>query len=474
MAPPERLRAGRPRAASPRFARSSEGVDRRTSDDAAGKTGPAFLRAFIAVCAGLLLGACGGEVSTGPNGDGGNGVGRETFVVQVRVVEGDMEAAERLGWSAGAVPGVEVLLERETADGQIADSAMATTDAAGRAEFQDLISGTYRVSALRLLDAGEIAAVESEFPTLRAFGGGDKTGASTSSPAFELEVQGNRADGLVISEYSFTATVSGQPGFGYVFFGYLEVYNNSPETIFLDGNIVTKGFPFGEFDLASRPCEQTRQAATDPDGVWGRWFQRFPGSGAAFPLPPGETAVIAVDAIDHAEQVADVFFDLTGADFEFSGTADVNNPDVPNMVDNGLEEWFLGHGLWFSGAGEVPTLVGPVTIDGLPQARVDPANDRIYVRFPADAVHDVFAAGSEWSGTMATRAFCDEMVSDHFDRLSHLLPRGFSEPPGPRLSQQRRVVGTAPGGWSILLDTNTSAVDFVTVERTLGTLPPPQ
>lgn len=428
-------------------------------------------RALCAVYAGLLLGACGGEVSTGPNGDGVNGVGREAFVVQVQVAGGDMEAAQRLGWSGGAVPGVEVLLSRETSEGQIADSTMATTDVTGRAEFEELIPGTYRISALRVLNAGEIAAVEGEFPTLRAFGGGDKTGASTGSPDFLLEVQANRTEGLVISEYSFTGTVQGQPGFGYVFFGYLEVYNNSPQSIFLDGNRVVKGFDFGKWDFEVRPCEETRQGANDPEGVWGRWFQRFPGSGAEFPLAPGETAVIAVDAIDHAEQVADVFFDLTGADFEFSGTADVDNPDVPNMVDDGLEEWFLGHGLWFSGGGDVPTLVETVTIDGLPQARPDPASDRAYVRFPADDVHDVFSGTSE---SFTETAFCPEMVHDRFDRLEFLVALDFQEPPGPRLSQQRRVVGTAPGGWSILLDTNTSAVDFVRVERTPGALPAPQ
>ncbi len=392
-------------------------------------------------------------------------------MVRVRVAEADLEAAQRLGWSGGAVPGVDVLLERETSEGQIADSAMARTDATGRAEFEDLIPGTYRVSAPRLLDSQEIAAVEGASPTLRAFGGGDKTGASTGSPAFELEVQGNHTGGLVISEYSFTAPVIGQPGDGYLFFGYLEVYNNSPETIFLDGKMIVKGFSFGEFDFTSRPCEQTREGANDPEGVWGYWFQEFPGSGGEFPLAPGETAVVAVDAIDHSEQVADVFFDLTGADFEFSGTADVDNPDVPNMVDSGFEEWFLGHGLWLGGSGEVPTLVEAVAIEGLPRQRIDPAQDRVWVRFPAELVDDVFSLNSESSGS---RAFCSEMVHDRFDRLDLLLPREFQEPPGPTLSQQRRVVGTAPGGWSILLDTNTSAVDFVTVERTPGALPPPQ
>lgn len=430
------------------------------------RSGHACPEVFRILAAALPI-ACGGEVSTGPNGNGGDGVGREAFVVQVRVAQEDMESAERLGWSGGAVPGVDVLLERETSDGQIADSAIARTDATGRAEFEELIPGTYRVSALRLLEAGEVAAVEDEFPTLRAFGGGDKTGASTGSPDFELRVHGNRTGNLLISEYSFTGTVLGQPGFGYQFFGYLEVYNNSPETTYLDGKMVVKGFWFGKFDFEVRPCEQTREGANDPEGVWGRWFQRFPGSGAEYPLLPGEMAIVAVDAIDHSE-VAELYLDLRGADFEFSGTADVDNPDVPNMVDNGLEEWFEGHGLVFTGSGRVPTLVDPVEVDALPQARIDPAGDRVWVRFPRSAVQDVFSMNFE---SFIPAAFCSEIVHEDFDRLDLLLPRDASEPPGARMSQQRRVVGTAPGGWSILLDTNTSAVDFVTVERTPGALP---
>lgn len=456
--------------AGPRLARSRRRVACSTSvavDEGAGRLAN---RGVVAVlCAGLLL-ACGGEVSTGPNGNGGNGVERDVFVVQVRVAEADMEAAQQLGWSGAAVPEVDILLERETSDGQIADSAMATTDAAGRAEFEGLIPGTYRVSALRQLDGNEVAAVESEFPTLRAFGGGNKTTASAGSPEFVLPMRANRTEGLVISEYSFTGTVLGEPGFGYQFFGYLEIYNNSSETIFLDGKMVVKGFWFGKWDFEVRTCEQTRQGANDPDGVWGRWFQQFPGSGAEYSLAPGETAVVAVDAIDHSE-VADLYLDLSGADFEFSGTEDVDNPDVPNMVNNGLEEWFGGHGLVFTGSGRVPTLVNPIAIDGLSRARIDPANDRVWVRFPRHAVRDVFSVNFE---SFSATAFCSELVHDHFDRLDLLLPQDASEPPGPRMSQQRRVMGTAPGGWSILLDTNTSAVDFVTVERSPGALPPAQ
>lgn len=408
-------------------------------------------------------------MSTEP-GDDGNGIEREFSTVTVRVAEEDMDAAQALGWTDGAVPDVEVVLARETLAGRIADSTVATTDESGVAQFEGLISATYRITALRLLDEEEVDLVEDEFPTLRAFGGGGKITVGTEPLETIFELQRNRTDGLVISEHSFTVPVQSQPGGEYRFFGYLEVYNNSDQAIPLDGKMIVMGFPHGHANTGQvRVCATTRQAANDPEGVWGYYFERFPGGGGEHLLQPGETAVIATDAIDHTE-VASVFLDLTSADFEFHGSSDVDNPDVPNMVNNGFSEWFMGHGLIFGPAWDVPTLVEDVPIESLVRDRVDVSNDLRYARFPAENVLDVFSWGTEL--TIIEREFCADMVHDRFDGLDLLLPAGKSEPPGPLMSQQRRVVGTAPGGWPIVLDTNTSAVDFVTIERTAGSLPP--
>jgi hypothetical protein len=205
----------------------------------------------------------------------------------------------------------------------------------------------------------------------------------------------------------------------------------------------------------------------DPDGVWAVEFHRFPGSGAEYPLPPGQIAVVAMDAIDHSQYLAGLP-DLTHADFELLGHGDVDNPAVPNMSDIGLDYSRRGHGmeLW---VGMTLFLSEPVDIETLPRAQPwAPEGDRESVRFPREALLDVQATEKNDALDEQNLPRCLEQVHRNFDRLAGgFIKHGHDL----EYSVQRVVIDYTPDGRAILQDTNTSAVDLVHALYTVGTLP---
>jgi hypothetical protein len=92
---------------------------------------------------------------------------------------------------------------------------------------------------------------------------------------------------------------------------YVELLNAGGSVAFLDGAVITDEGDEGM-----------------PEAVF-----RFPGVPGGFDLPlmPGETLLIAVDAV-----VGEIEPDLSGADWEFVHPGDDNdNPDVPNLLHVG-------------------------------------------------------------------------------------------------------------------------------------------
>ncbi len=92
---------------------------------------------------------------------------------------------------------------------------------------------------------------------------------------------------------------------------YIELLNAGGTVAFLDGAVITDEGDEGM-----------------PESVF-----RFPGSHGGFEIPiwPGETVLIAVDAV-----AGEIEPDLSGADWEFRHPGDDNdNPDVPNLIHVG-------------------------------------------------------------------------------------------------------------------------------------------
>lgn len=283
------------------------------------------------------------------------------------------------------------------------------------------------------------------------------------SPAtLDLIVPASRTRSLVISEIRAQADPTAAGLCCYNFGKYIELYNNADTTVYLDNKVVGMGFGI-LYDLSpTRPCAMFNQLRTDPVGIWAVEFERFPGTGRDHPLEPGSAAVIAVDAIDHSA-FAPTAPNLSGADFEFRGNADVDNPSVPDMIPIGLLASPAGHGLALSQG--VVFIAEPVVTAELERAR-EPDTGREWARIPANRILDVVVHTDDSDPTFP---LCPTVIHPAFDRA---WVRGL-EHFDPDLSLQRRPLLRLDDGRVVLQHTRTSRADFTTGPLRPGDVPPP-
>lgn len=141
--------------------------------------------------------------------------------------------------------------------------------------------------------------------------------------------------GFVLSELFFAGTLK-PDGDRYQEDAYFRITNNSDVTLYADGLFIAETefqIDMQEYDTAT---PDIRKEATAVD-----YLAVLPGSGTDHPVAPGQSILVAVNAVNH--QTADLnpnSFDLSKADFEIYNESsmpdyyvDVDNPDVPNTTD---------------------------------------------------------------------------------------------------------------------------------------------
>jgi len=411
------------------------------------------------LCVVVLATACEpGNIALVEPGSSEGGVKRSVFTVRATVALEDSALADSLGWQEG-VPGAEVhLLLKGTGEWITAE-----TDAAGTVEIKGLLPGIYRVYAGRTLATDEAARVGG---VTRAFGDG-QTLELKGSTELALALLADRPGSLEISEFGFGAPPAWETNGSYLAGMYLEVSNNADSVIYLDGKVFGTNPAIYAYS-PSQPCDMTEPARLDSTGVYVKWALAFPGTGSDYPLAPGEFALVAVLAIDHTP-IHPMLLDLSDADFEIGGQDVADNPDVPNMIDVGLADFkpqqlFPTRSVFFLSEPVDPKNLTGIfrDIGGKPHALV-----------PAQYLLDVVATMHIWPLRDAERQWCSPMIHERFDRYEGgLFEIGFEVDPALEATRSlERHFLRLEGGRPILMNTNTSAVDFFLGTRTPGRLP---
>ena len=378
------------------------------------------------------------------------------FVLQFRADAEDAASAEALGWQAG-LQDVDLTLQPEDTTKGPPRTFRGT--AQGSVTLSDLAPGGYRVEAHRWLSAAE---------RRRLAPGDDAVGfvistviVAAPSVTRTVSMPASRRRSLIISEWAFNVGVTA-PFESYAWGGYLELYNNADTTIYLDGMVLGRGAAY-QVDFPSSPCSETSRIRSDPQGVWTQGYQKFPGQGSSYPVLPGRTVVVATDAVNHGAFYPNGL-DLSRADFEFDGSADVDNPAVPNMVDTGFNPDPGGHGMEFT--------FGAVVFLAKPFDESTVAKDRyfggpLHPRVPAERLLDVVSIYDPFDPGFPR---CPELVSGKLDR-GGFQGRGANEEVEFLHSVERKPTLVVIGGQPVLQHSRSSAVDLFRGDRTVGEVP---
>ncbi len=323
------------------------------------------------------------------------------------------------------------------------------TDDSGHAIFDQLVPGNYTLTALKNLTSTEaeiITGIASEaylnasVAQIQILETGSKN----------VQLDGGVIGDWVIKEFYY----SGAPNSYYFYDSYIEIYNNSTEILYADGLL------FGSTKSATASSTSFYGFVTQnyQDAFLSYAF-KIPGKGTEYPVEPGKSIVIAIDAIDHKTDPngnanSPVNLGKGISDFEVyyyvnPKAPDTDNPDVPNVeivyaTSTSLFDYLpgvMGSGLILFKSDDPDTL-----------ARMREPNASAstqYLRVPREQVIDALDAAANTSMPLETK------------RLATVLDAGINSV-GKSYSgtSLRRKIKQNINGRKVLLDTNNSATDF--------------
>ncbi|MBV7441398.1 DUF4876 domain-containing protein [Weeksellaceae bacterium TAE3-ERU29] len=141
----------------------------------------------------------------------------------------------------------------------------------------------------------------------------------------QLSLRSNQKD-LIIEEIFFAGTRTPQGAY-YVDDDYFKIHNNTDKVLYADGLIIVQS----KFQTSDK---QDFNPNIMNEAFAGDAMIQIPGNGTDYPIQPGESFIVANQAINHKTNNSNSF-DLSKAKFEYfyEDSDDVDNPSVPNMIN---------------------------------------------------------------------------------------------------------------------------------------------
>jgi hypothetical protein len=246
----------------------------------------------------LLASGCGGERPSAPDGDG---------IISLVIVD-------TTGTLPGAVPGEPAVVSGAVVSLQSNSHEhveVTESDGGGAAAFAALPAGDYTLFARREL-LGAQKKVFTGFTELHVTG--------TEMVTDTIYVSVVTVNALMINEIYYCG---GDYSKYYFFDQFVEIFNSSQDTLYLDGCILTRNMP--TIDPEIEVIDHVR-------ALYAFQFPGTPVTGREHPIYPGQYVLVAADAIDHS--IWAKALDLSGADWEFFNPlgSDYDVPGVPNVT----------------------------------------------------------------------------------------------------------------------------------------------
>lgn len=261
------------------------------------------------------------------------------------------------------------------------DEYQAISSSSGAANFETVLPGTYNVTASLNLSATEFNELFGYDPNVEEVifnASQEQVIVNVNTTSTSLELKAARIGDLVIKQVYYAGSNAVQ---GAVFRDqFIEIYNNSNEVIFADGlyiaqlygksSTTVESFTLanGQFDW-SQSIGMSSGNSANTDYVYTDYVFQIPGNGEMHPIEPGESILIAQNALNHKEPLTDnngdpitigdpsLTVDLSASDFEvYLGDFresigeepyqwDIQNPAVEDLIIAywGRENYYSGN-----------------------------------------------------------------------------------------------------------------------------------
>ncbi len=353
-------------------------------------------------------------------------------------------------------------------------TSSATTDASGVALFENLSFSTYNATAIVELSADQAVAYTGLNSEVTLSGSANNISVvSSTTVSASIELDGSTGGSLVIKEIYCTGAAN--DSYSIMFKDqFIEIYNNSDEIQYVDGLYILE---CGNSSVGTDASNDVAFGLSNEDYVYANKVIQFPGNGTDYPVEPGQSVIVAVNAVDYLSQALDaglstvVTVDNSTADFDTyfvdwmtgngatgSSYFDVDNSEVPTMVCHYHNNSY--------GYFNMPNYPGMALakMDSCPtETTLDPASPTstiYYLMVPASSIIDAI-------DILATTA------ASELKRFNSTIDSGFYSPDQytgddtavtggyySGNSYRRKISKTMDDGRNVLSDTNNSTIDM--------------